>query len=235
MPHLHKALSLCAIINNPNLIDVINKSSIFFYKQRPVSLGKLLLIVYTTICLSNCTSKNDESQWDSVLIDSNIKKDIVYTQLDKQNEIFSELDNSNSVMKRTCAVEYLTDKKLNPGEFKPTANICKAYYLNSDTLLIDIGISTLLGGRGFVVSYKNSQFYTRPYFLTDVIYPDDGKGEVEPTYKIVYQKLVLDKLNYNVGDSLHGKVEFKSVEINEHNMKTEYYGKGYFRTKVGRP
>jgi hypothetical protein len=104
----------------------------------------------------------------------------------------------------------------------------QSLFFHSDTLLINIGIGNGFGGHGFIISYKSKKFYTEPYFSTDVIYSD----KVEPTYKIVYQKLILDKASYSSGDSLYGHIDFKSIETDKEKNTTEHFGKGYFRTKV---
>jgi hypothetical protein len=107
-------------------------------------------------------------------------------------------------------------------------NNCRAYFYKSDTLSIDIGFGTGFGGKGFVINYKNSTFYTQAYFSTD----DIIVGAIEPTHKIIYQKLNLDKPNYNAGDSLFGYIEFKSVETSHDCERTEHFGKGNFRAEV---
>jgi hypothetical protein len=56
--------------------------------------------------------------------------------------------------------------------------------------------------------------------------------EIEPTHKLIYQKLTLDKPNYKLGDSLYGKIEFKSIETDSNGETKEHFGKGNFRTKV---
>ncbi len=192
-------------------------------------LRRISFLLCFSIFFTNCNLRNDRVQWDNAVIDTNISKDTVYGRLDKVKEIFSALEKIDSSMKRTSDVEYLTGKKINPGEYSNSKyNNCRAYYFHSDTLSINIGIGNGFGGQGFIINYKDNKFYTEPYFSTDVIYP----GEVEPSYKIVYQKLLLDKASYSLGDSLYGYIDFKSIETDKENNKTEHFGKGYFRTKV---
>lgn len=108
-------------------------------------------------------------------------------------------------------------------------NNCRAIFLHSDTLSINIGISSGFAGWGFTIFYKDKKYYTEPYYFFDAEIPG-----FEPTYKIVYQKLTLDKTNYKVGDSLYGKIDFKSIEITKDKKRFEHFGKGYFRAKVWR-
>ena len=186
----------------------------------------ILAVVFLTNCNHKSNQWNEIDQWDEVKIDPEISKDSIYRQLDEQAEIFSMLEEQDSLMKRTSDVEYFGREKLYKNYSK--FNNCRAFYFKSDTLSINIGISSGHAGDWFIINYKDKKFYTKPYSWDDVIMP----GEVEPTYKIVYQKLTLDKPNYKLGDSLYGRIEFKSIETDEYLKKTEHSGKGNFRTKV---
>ena len=86
------------------------------------------------------------------------------------------------------------------------------------------------GGWGFIVNYRDKKFYAEPYYSTDVIIPDEPK----PVFNLVYQNLTLDKPVYNVGDSLYGKVSFKSIETDHDGSKIDHSGEGYFRAVVTR-
>ena len=190
-----------------------------------------IISVFIMVCLTNCNCKKKINQWDEISIDPEISKDSIYRELDKQEEIFSVLEEQDSLMKGTSDVAYFSGKKINLEDNKYSKlNNCRAYFFHSDTLSIRIGIGNGFGGQGFIINYKDKKFYTEPYFSTDVII----EGEVEPTYKIVYQKLTLDKPNYKLGDSLYGRIEFKSIETEKLFKKTEHFGKGSFRTKVGK-
>ena len=191
-------------------------------------LRRLSFLLLLSIFFTNCNLKNGQVQWDNAAIGTNISNDSVYRQLDKENEIFSALEKIESSMKRTSDVKYLPGKKINPGEYSNSKyNNCRAYF-HSETLSINVGIGNGFGGQGFIINFKDNKFYTEPYFSTDVIYP----GEIEPSYKIIYQKLKLDKARYSLGDSLYGHIDFKSIETDKENNKTEHFGKGYFRAKV---
>ena len=194
--------------------------------------GNGIFLILMILMLSNCNKKETQNQWDKASIDPNISKELIFKKLDKQKEIFSGLDNKDSLGKRTSDVSYFSGKKINLNDTKYSKfNNCRAYYFFNDTLSINIGFSNGFTGRGFIIKYKNKKFYTEGYYSTDVII----EGEIEPTHKIVYQKLTLDKTNYKVGDSLFGKIEFKSIEKDNNNQETtEHFGKGYFRTKVSK-
>jgi hypothetical protein len=189
----------------------------------------LVIYIFAAICVTSCTTKKRNSQWDTAEINAAISKDSIYKELDKQPELFSVVERQVLFMKRTSDVAYFSGHKLNIQDDKYAKyNNCRAYFFHSDTLSINIGIGNGFGGWGFIISYKSKKFYTEPYLWTDVIDP----GAVEPTYKIVYQKLILDKANYSLGDSLYGHIDFKSIEVDEQHDTTDHFGKGYFRTKV---
>lgn len=213
----------------------------------------LSLLVFLSVFLTNCNSKKTSFQrdnqkvdadsfkrrnhnpekaipkWDEAKIDKDISKASVYARLNNQNEIFSVFEEQDTLMKRTSDVAYLTGGKI---DLKDTGyskfNNCKAYYFHSDTLYISIGIGNGFTNRGFVISYKNRKFYTEPYYSTDIVMED----EIEPVYKIVYQKLILDKAHYKIGDSLYGRIEFMSIGTTRYNRKQEHLGIGNFRAKV---
>jgi hypothetical protein len=192
-------------------------------------MQKLTIFLFATVSLTNCSHKKKNNQWDTVEINATISQDSIYKGLDKQPELFSLLETQDSLMKRTSDVAYFRGNIINLQDDKYSKfNNCRAYFFHSDTLSINIGIGNGFGGQGFIINYKGNRFYTEPYFYTDVII----EGEVEPTYIILYQKLTLDKPTYLVGDSLYGKIEFKSIETDKDNNTTEHFGKGYFRTKV---
>lgn len=181
--------------------------------------------------LSNCSKIKNGDQWEGASIDADILQDPIYQQLDKENEVFSLCETQDSLMRKTSNVSYFSGKRIDPIDTQYAKfNNCRAYFYESDTLSINIGIGNCFGGQGFVINYKNKTFYTEAYFSTDVVI----EGEVEPTHGIIYQKLTLDKANYAVGDSLFGYIEFKSIEMSSEGERTEHFGQGNFRTKVSK-
>lgn len=194
-------------------------------------ISQLSLLILISVFLMDCNSKKRDLDWSIVTIDVNISKQPIYLQLDKEKEIFSAFEKNDSSIKRTSDVEYVIGREIYPGEpsyQNSKYNNCRAYFLHLDTLLISIGIGSGFGAQGFTIKYKDSKFYTEPYYLTDVI----RVGEVKPTYKLIYQRLILNKPIYKLGDSLYGRIEFRSIETDKNKKKIEHTGKGYFRTKV---
>ncbi|MDR6803132.1 hypothetical protein J2Y45_000402 [Dyadobacter sp. BE34] len=194
-------------------------------------LASILLLSAMMPLLSNCSGHKTTDQWDDATIDANLSKDSIYKQLDKEKEIFSALDDRDPLARRTSNVSYFSGKRIDLSDTQYAKyNNCRAYFWNTDTLSIKIGIGNGFGGQGFIINYKDKTFYTEAYLATDNIIP----WEVKPTHKIVYQKLTLDKPKYVVGDSLFGKIEFKSIETDNEGERTEHFGKGHFRTKVSK-
>ena len=173
--------------------------------------------------------KKDKPVWNKVTFDPKISKATIYAQLDKQEELYSAFEIPETLTKKTSDVEYSAGKKRNVGKFNNLkVNNCRAYFYQSDTLSINIGIGNGFSGQGFLIKYKDKKFYTEPYYFTDLIIPD----EPEPKFKIVYQNLILNKRTYKSGDSLFGYIDFKSIETVKGNKTKEHWGKGYFRARV---
>jgi hypothetical protein len=195
-------------------------------KNRLALTFKLIIV---TITLSTWSSCNSIERWDEVVIDPELSRASIYKELDKQKEMFSALEKQDTSIRRSSDVAYYSGQEKLDSQYAKFNN-CRAFYFpkfHSDTLLINIGVGNGFGGQGFIINYHNRKFYTEPYVSTDVVYED----MIEPVYKVIYQKLTLDKSGYKVGDSLFGRIDFKSIERDGLKSK-EHVGKGYFRTKV---
>ena len=166
------------------------------------------------------------TQWNETNFDSTISFNPTYSQLEKQKEILSALE-IDSLMKKTSDVTYVLARDEKNLLFSSKFFNCRSYYLQSDTLSINIGIGNGFGGNGFIIHYDKTKFYTEPYFSTDVIIENEPKA----VFDIHEQKLTLNKSKFKIGDSLYGKIYFHVTETKE-GLKTEHFGQGYFRTKV---
>lgn len=169
-----------------------------------------------------------KKQWDEIKIVPEITRNPVYQRLDGFSEIYNGLEQLDS-SKRTSNVQYSSGHPINlkKDEFS-NVNNCRASFFKSDTLLIRIGLSSSYSSKGFMIRCKAGKFYVEPYTWSDAII----EGEPESTYKIVYQKLSLDKPSFSVGDSLHGYIDFKSIETTPEGTVIDHIGKGFFRAKV---
>jgi hypothetical protein len=200
---------------------------------------KLKEIIITLSILISCFSCKDKiekeiiqnhktEKWEKINFDINISKNEVFKRLNNEDEINSPFDKDIS-KKKTSDVEYLNDRNPNSNNLKYSKlNNCRAYLYKRDTIKINIGIGNGFSGSGFNIYLNKGKFYTEPYYWTDVVID----GEKESKYKIKYQKLILNKSDYEFGDSIYGKIEFESIEINNRNEKINHSGKGLFRTRL---
>ena len=157
---------------------------------------KILKILWFILLIFSICSCNNSKNWDEVVIDKNISQDRVYKRLDTEQEIFSIFE-PDTFRKKSSDVEYLIGENM-PDEYSKMYD-CHAFF-KLDTLWIRISSSTDgHSSHGFIIKYKENTFFTEPYYWQDAEIPD----EYLPTYKLVYQKLVLDKSNYKTGDSLY--------------------------------
>lgn len=187
-----------------------------------------LLCIAVALFLSGCLNKTDSDQWDNACLDPGLPKNIIYHELDQKGEVFSFYEKHDK-SKRTSNVSYsslgIHEK---PDTLGTTFNNCRAYYSGSDTLLINIGINGPFGGHGLLIKYVNKKFNTEAYMHTDLVI----EGETAPNQKIIYQKLSLNKESYEIGDSLFGKIEFKSIDQDQAGDTILQYGHGNFRALV---
>jgi hypothetical protein len=187
--------------------------------------------IFFLLFITSCKHHDGNSKWKDAEFDPGIRTNPAYADLDKQKEIFDFDDDykEDSLAKRTSGVAYYDDEKRDPRtDYYARFNICRTGYFNSDTLGISIGTNSGFGTRGFSILYFNQKFYTQPYYSDDDIY----EGEVKPTYKIISRELILDKRDYKPGDSLYGRIEFKSIETSGNNSGRQHEGVGYFRAKI---
>lgn len=184
------------------------------------------------ILLLNSCKKNNSN----VVIDSEISKNQVYKKLNSQKENFSQIEiwPKDSTSKKTSDVSYLTtspDEIIDKNKLKLTKHFnCRPYFVNSDTLYIEIALANESSRRGFTISYNY------PKFKIETFKTSDAKvfGIPFPEEKIIFQKLILDKNHYKINDSIFGYVDFKSIEKDYDGIITNHSGKGYFRSIVRR-
>ncbi|MGN7989638.1 hypothetical protein ACTJKC_19995 [Pedobacter sp. 22226] len=192
-----------------------------------------LALIYSFIALmaTSCSSTDNTKQWNNAHLDPGLPKNLIYNEMNKKEEIYSFFEKHDG-SKRTSDVAYFRfGKHEKQDAVFAKLNNCRAYYYSkSDTLSIRIGISDGFAGQGLNIKYRNKKFSAEAYQFTDFII----EGETKPIQKVINQKLILNKLNYSVGDSLFGRIEFKSIEINNQGDTVLNVGNGNFRTKVKR-
>lgn len=162
-------------------------------------------------------------------IEPNIKNEKIFKIMDSQKEIINGTERYDSVVrKKSSSVLFYVGKKptIKDELFIAGFNNCRAISLKGK-INISIGYNSGYSGGGYEIDYLYGRYKIQPYAFTDVV-PDNRK---EPDYKILRQKLTLDKRYYRVGDSLYGKIDFVML-FNDDGKKLNVYGNGYFRTKV---
>jgi len=85
-------------------------------------IKKLAINFFVAICLLNCTNKVQNDHWDKVEINPSISRNSVYKELDKRPELFSALETSDALMKRSSDVAYFTGNKMNLRDNEYTQN-----------------------------------------------------------------------------------------------------------------
>ncbi|MBO9658008.1 MAG: hypothetical protein J7527_04210 [Chitinophagaceae bacterium] len=175
--------------------------------------------------------------WETLEVDDQLPANSIYKKLDSTQEIFSGLElpgTTDKTMKRSSGVEhYETSRDFFDGQDHYSRdNIgsmsnCKAY-IKRDTLHISIGVETGFGGSGFDIFVFGNMYITMPYHYDDIL----DSNEKEPFNVPLWQKLVLNKKTYSVGDSLYGYVSFGSVFYNEYGSASGQRAKGFFRAKI---
>lgn len=171
---------------------------------------KRLSIVILFLGLLSCEKQKDP-YWSEVDFDAKISSDPAFLKMDEEG--FVSLSDNPKISK-TSDVRY-NKKDLNRTDNLNMDNtfknfVCSAIFNHSDTLFIDIGLHSWFSGSGFVLSFFNRTFNAQPYSYTDIVL----ENQTRPTYKILSQKLTLNKLSFVVGDSIYGSVEFRIIETN---------------------
>jgi len=173
--------------------------------------------------------KKDQYHWDRVIVNKEIIKNNIFKKLDTQNEILFPLEHRDTFIKKSCNISFYEGELSNYKNNKDISYYkCKAHFYQSDTLYITIEYEDGFSSRGFIIKYKNNTFCTTINETTDMAFEVENNLQY---FKTIYQKLTLDKSNYQMGDSIFGYINFKINEYNK-DVCTTYNGKGYFKTKI---
>ncbi len=200
-------------------------------KNNKVKLCIFVQLIIFVFFFTNCkqNKKQEGRQLSNVIVNNNIRYDSVFKKLNMLNEFIFPSDYRDIQNKRSCDILYYTG---NLNDIRNNDNIrkykCTAHFYKSDTLYIMIGYSDGFSSHGFIINYINKKFYTKIHSSNDMV--SDNNDNL-PIYNTIYQKLILDKYSYQVGDSIFGKVDFKIQEY-DNDSRNEYNGKGYFRAKI---
>ena len=197
------------------------------------------IIVLSILTFFSCNKKENE-------IGSNINVD----EKIKENEIFKKLDDSlefnlnrrDSVgAKRSSNIKFeitINDTITHVTELKAKSSFLNTYYFGkeneqiqikkSDTLVVYIDNFDGYSSEGIKILVHQDNYDIKYFTTSDVILPN---RRIELT-KINSSKLILDKKNYKVNDSIFGYVEANLTYQNIFSLPQHIKTKGYFRTKI---
>lgn len=207
-----------------------------FYGRRGVNLSnhyalhfvKLWLSYFILLLLLACRNEapDEEVKWSNAVFDSNLSKTADFRSLYVPGKLYTL---SDPWKKDTCGIAH-TDNRTIGDSFQPDTYYTCHVNPDSGGLTINIGSNSLHGGIGFMANYAGKKFTTQHYRWIH----NDNTGQTGSTYKILGQKLVLDKEQYKPGDSLFGKAYFHIMEEDK-GEKKEYQQQAIFRAKVTIP
>ncbi|MCD2423194.1 hypothetical protein LQ567_10520 [Niabella pedocola] len=168
-------------------------------------------------------------------VDSLLSGNSVYKKLDSMPEIHSSFKNDeDTAAKRSSAVDYYTTTRnvFEGHEHYSSSNArdlydCRAYFQN-DTLRISIGSHLGLGNSGLNIWIIRGCFVMMPYSSFCVT----TNHSFEPLNVPLWQRLVLDKKIYSIGDSMYGYLSSGSVYYDVMGNPSGQKAKGFFKAVV---
>ena len=193
---------------------------------------QIKIVISFVIVLFACEQKDKVvvktiSKWDYAKYDPKIPLNPIFKKLNQEKELYGLLDARDSILKRSSSVAYFSkgEDTINNNYYRNNKCIAR---MTTDTLYVSIGMGSGFSGSGSQIKYFKKKFYVEPFRWTDASL---GK-EFESTYKLNKQELILDKVEYKIGDSIFGRIEFESIETDFNKKRTIKKGKGYFRGKI---
>jgi hypothetical protein len=196
----------------------------------------LLLLLLSVLLFLSCKKEKVEMEsaysFGKVKIDSKVKDDEIFHWLSSQNDFDMSGD---GIREKTSAAQYYSKRK-DELEIPPYYffNNCRTKIIR-DTLFIRIGTTTYLSDFGIIIKYKNGKFNSVPFELFDIVLPDSLlKPQV---YYNRNRKLILDKYNYKIGDTVFGRIHSEIEEPLKKNSKgnkhiIEHFVDGYFKAII---
>ncbi|MBO9593311.1 MAG: hypothetical protein J7599_10410 [Niabella sp.] len=183
-------------------------------------------------------SYTDERYWSVFEVDPHLSRDTAYQWMNRNEEphlnSFKEKGDRSLPPRRSAKIDhYITVRNYFEGkEHYFQNNIgansnCEAY-LEKNTLRIQIGAWYGLGGEGFFIYQSGARFLSMPYYYDDML--DDRMPE--PRNIPLWQKLILDKTRYSIGDSLYGYISFGSIFYDQYGESSGNKADGFFRAVV---
>lgn len=181
-----------------------------------MNLKKLVPVFFYLIF--SFTIQTDEKS-NKFLVDKNLRKNPAFSELEKEIELEMGIDRESPKSKRTTRINYMNSEDFRCGSFINKENLEISIYNNSG---LEVG--------GFKIIINKGKYTIVPFSSSDIM-PNTTPFKID----IKNQKLILNKKNFAVGDSIYGYIDFNINELfkNENSYLT-HIGKGYFRTKISK-
>ena len=152
-------------------------------------------------------NRPDDLLYKKLKVDSLIKNNEKFKILNKQFESgsypYKEKDSPNIKTTNVINISKFSDvdKPLNFKHFQASAYLDK-----NNQLLIYVRSNSGFSSSGIQIIKKINDFSIRPFSNNDI-----GGSEKDFIYKVNYQNLTLDKVNYKNGDSIFGKLNAEII------------------------
>ncbi len=179
-------------------------------------------------------SYRDNRYWNVFEVNPCLSADAVYQRRNGKEEPFKRSNDRSLRSRRSSEIDYYvtirnySEEKEQYFRYNIGNNSNCQGYLKNDTLEIRIGDIYGLGWQGFSIYQYGARFLSMPYSNDDLI----DYRLPEPLNFPLWQKLVLDKAKYSIGDSLYGYISFGSIFYNTYGYPSGNKARGFFKAVV---
>lgn len=181
-----------------------------------------LIYFIAAILFISCSNWGGGPRFDSVIYEPKISRDTRFLNSRLEPAITGKVDSS----KKASAYGIMLRIDDNRNSISSAGNFrCHAYLLK-DTVKIVLENSNGFSGSSFVMNVVAGRVSSKSGWGTD--------AGTNPSYtmKIEKQELILNKQNFNAGDSIFGQTYFHGFEIVDTENKTEVYFSAHFRGRI---
>ncbi|WP_312820746.1 hypothetical protein [Kaistella carnis] len=189
------------------------------------------ILFWILIILSSCEKEFKVHGYEKFKIDKNINKNSAFHIMNKNAEFdfgyrFRQIQKNQKRSNNLNITTELGGIKNNYKKFNS-----QSYFLNdfenkkTDTLLILVDNFDGYSGIGVNLKIYKKLFKQDYTESSDVIVSNKKRDSVI----VIENELVLNKISYKIGDSIHGYLNLKMIK-NEEKISA----KGYFRTKISK-
>jgi len=195
-------------------------------------------ISFLTIFAIFSCNKSEISFGSNFIVDNRLNENEVYKKLNDSSEFkLRKRDSISSKRSTDIKLEInINDTITNISKLKASSTFINTYTFGkeelkaekSDTLAIKIDNFDGYSSEGIKILIYKDRFDVKYYMTSDFIAPIDP---IELT-KVNSSKLILNKKNYKVNDSIYGYVEADLTYQNRFSLQQKIKAKGYFRTII---